>query len=146
VFRNRIFAGETVMSIWKGLENGLSTADQSPEEMAPTSQQQLQWPKFGQYYETFGKMGSQPDMPEAAELLKLFDAWRTAETTAQRTEIWHRMLQIHMDQQFVIGTVNAVPQPVVVRNSLMNVPDEAVYSWAPGAYFGIYRPDVFWFK
>jgi peptide/nickel transport system substrate-binding protein len=146
VFRNRIFAGETVMSIWKGLENALATADMSPEEMAPTSQQQLQWPKFGQYYESAGKNGVPPDIPEAVELLHLFEAWRHAQTPAQRTDIWQRMLKIHADQQFVIGTVNGVPQPVVVRNSLMNVPDEGVYSWAPGAYFGIHRPDTFWFK
>ena len=146
VFRNRIFAGETVMSIWKGLENALATPDMSPEEMAPTSQQQLQWPKFGQFYESSGKSGSSPDMPAATELLQLFEAWRAADTHAKRAEIWHRMLKIHVEQQFVIGTVNGVPQPVVVRNSLMNVPDEGVYSWAPGAYFGIHRPDTFWFK
>src|SRR5204863_2881336 len=44
VFRNRIFAGETVMSIFKGLENGIATPEMTPEELAPTSQQQLQWP------------------------------------------------------------------------------------------------------
>jgi peptide/nickel transport system substrate-binding protein len=26
-----------------------------------------------------------------------------------------------------------------------NVPEEAVYNWEPGAQFGIYRPDTFWF-
>ena len=146
VFRNRIFAGETVMSIFKGLENGIATADMTPEELAPTSQQQLQWPKFGQFYESSGKMGNAPDIPEAQELLKLFEAWRAAATYEKRAEIWHRMLQIHTEQQFAIGTVNAVPQPVVVRNSLMNVPQEGVYSWSPGAYLGIHRPDTFWFK
>jgi len=146
VFRNRIFAGETVMSIWKGLENALATPAMSPEEMAPTNQQQLQWPKFGQYYETSGKSGVAVDIPEVDELLKLFENWRNADNDATRTQIWHRMLKIHAEQQFVIGTVNGVPQPVVVRSSLMNVPDEGVYSWAPGAYFGIHRPDTFWFK
>jgi len=91
-------------------------------------------------------MGNAPDIKEAEELLKLFDAWRAASTQAQRAQIWHRMLQIHSEQQFVIGTVNAVPQPVVMRNSLMNVPEEAIYSWSPGAYLGIFRPDTFWFK
>src|SRR5580765_1097243 len=101
-FRNRIFSGETVMSIFKGLENGIATPEMSPEELAPTSQQQLQWPKFGQCYEASGTLGDAPDIPEAKELLKLFDAWRGASTSAQRSEIWHRMLKIHVDQQFVI--------------------------------------------
>ena len=146
VFRNRIFAGETVMSIWTGLENALATPEMTPEEMAPTNQQQLQWPKFGQFYETSGKSGAAPDIPEAVELLKLFEAWRAADTQDKRTEVWQRMLTIHAEQQFVIGTVNGVPQPVIVRDSLMNVPEEGIYSWTPGAYFGIHRPDTFWFR
>jgi hypothetical protein len=50
-----VFAGEALMSVWTGLENGIASADISPEELAPTSQQQLHWPKFGQHYETSGK-------------------------------------------------------------------------------------------
>jgi len=146
VFRNRIFAGETVMSIFKGMENALATPEMSPEEMAPTSQQQLQWPKFGQYYETSGKNGVPVDIPEAEQLMKLFEAWRNADTQDKRAGIWRQMLKIHAEQQFTIGTVNSVPQPVLVRNSLMNVPQEGVYSWTPGAYLGIHRPDTFWFK
>ena len=71
VFRNRIFAGETLMSIWFGLENGLATAETSPEELAPTSQLQLQWPKWGQYFETKGKSGEPPDMAAAVGLARL---------------------------------------------------------------------------
>ena len=54
VFRNRIFSGETLMSIWYGLENGIPSAEMSPAEFAPTTQQQLQWPMWGQYHETKG--------------------------------------------------------------------------------------------
>ena len=82
VFRNRIFSGETLMSIWYGLENGIPTADMSPAEFAPTSQQQLQWPKWGQYYETKGQAGEAPDTPEAKELLELFE--RVAAGAQQR--------------------------------------------------------------
>jgi peptide/nickel transport system substrate-binding protein len=38
-----------------------------------------------------------------------------------------------------------VRQPVVISNRLRNVPKEAIYNWDPGAFFGIYRPDAFWF-
>ena len=145
-FRNRIFAGETVMSIWWGLENGLPTADTSPDEFAPTSQLQLQWPKFGQYYETSRKMGEAPDMPEVKELADLYRRWAAAPTSEERASIWHEMLRIHAEQQFVIGVVAGVPQPVVARANLMNVPREGFYNWDPGAFFGIYRPETFWFR
>jgi peptide/nickel transport system substrate-binding protein len=145
VFRNRIFAGETLMSIWFGLENGIPTADMSPAEFAPTNQQQLQWPKWGQYYETKGQAGEAPDMPEAKELLELFGEWRGARTNEERRKIWDKMLAIYSDQVYSIGLISGVMQPVAARTSLRNLPEEAVYNWEPGAQFGIYRPDTFWF-
>ncbi len=145
VFRNRIFAGETLMSIWFGLENGLATAETSPRELAPTSQLQLQWPKWGQYFETKGRSGEPPDMAAAIELARLNEEWSRSSTTGERERIWRRMLRIHHDMLFSIGIVSGVPQPVVVRKTLMNVPVKAVYNWDPGAQFGVYRPDTFWF-
>ena len=146
VFRNRIFSGESLMSVWSGFENGIPTADMSPEELAPTSQHQLQWPKFGQYFETSGKAGDAPDMPQAAALAKALEDWNAATTRDARAAIWQRMLEIHAEQQFVIGVVSGVPQPVVVRNNLQGVPEKGIYNWDPGAFFGIYRPDTFWLR
>jgi peptide/nickel transport system substrate-binding protein len=145
VFRNRIFSGETLMSIWYGLENGIPTADMSPAEFAPTNQQQLQWPKWGQHYETKGQAGVAPDTPEAKELLELFEAWRQAGGDDERREIWDQILAIYSDQVYSIALISGVMQPVAARTSLRNLPNEAVYNWEPGAQFGIYRPDTFWF-
>ncbi len=144
VLRNRIFAGKTQIAVWSGWENGLPTADTSPEEVAPTSQMQLQWPKWGEYYQTKGKMGEKPDMGPAEELLELYHDWRTASSRAARAEIWHKMLAINSQQVFSIGLIGSVPQPVVVNDRLRNVPVEGVYNWDPGAHFGIYQPDTFW--
>jgi peptide/nickel transport system substrate-binding protein len=146
VLRNRVFSGEALMSVWSGIENGLAGPNVSPEELAPTTQQQLQWPKFGQFYETSGKAGEAPDIAEVAELLKLNGAWRNASSREERAKIWHRMLQIHSEQLFSIGVINGVSQPVVVRNTLKNVPEKGLYNWDPGAFFGIYHPDTFWFS
>jgi peptide/nickel transport system substrate-binding protein len=145
-FRNRVFAGETLMSVWSGWDNGLPTADTPPDELAPTSQVQLQWPKFGQYFETSGKKGDAPDIPEVKELEALYHQWMRSGTHEERARIWQRMLEIHADQQFIIGVVAGVPQPVVARDTLMNVPAKAFYNWEPGAFFGIYHPDTFWFR
>ena len=145
-FRNRIFSGETVMSVWSGLENGLATPDTGPDELAPTSQLQLQWPKFGQHYETGGKSGEVVDIPEVKQLAELYRAWQASATGIERTRIWQEILELHVEQQFTIGVIAGVPQPVVARTSLMNVPEKGFYNWDPGAFFGIYRPDTFYFK
>ena len=144
-FRNRIFAGAAIMSVWSGLENALPTAEMSPRELAPTGQTQYQWPKWGEYYETAEASGQPPDMAIVQELQRLNRDWRHAKAPKARQEIWHKMLAIHADQVFTIGLVNGIPRPIVVSNELRNVPREGVYNWEPGAFFGIYKPDTFWF-
>jgi peptide/nickel transport system substrate-binding protein len=145
VFRNRVFSGQAVMTVWFGLENGLPLPTTSPEELAPTNQQQLQWPKWGVHFEDGGKSGEAIDDPAAQELARLNAAWRIAVDDAERTRIWKRMLEIHAEQVYTIGLVANVRQPVVVSSRLRNVPQVAVYNWDPGAFFGVYRPDAFWF-
>ena len=146
VFRNRIFSGETSMSIWSGIENGLATANSSPAEFAPTTQQLLQWPKWGQNFETEGKAGQPVDDPEAQELLELYKQWRVEPLFEKKEKIWAKILAINTEQVYSIGLIARVLQPVVVSNKLKNVPLKAIYNWNPGAHFGIYSPDTFWFK
>jgi len=145
VLRNRIFAGTTLMSVWSGLENGIPVVDMPPSELAPTDQQQLQWPRWGQYYQSNGEAGTPIDMAIPQHLADLNEAWNTAPNKARRREIWDEMLSIHADQVYTIGVVSGVLQPVVVSDSLRNVPEKGIYNWEPGAHFGIYRPDTFWF-
>ena len=33
----------------------------------------------------------------------------------------------------------------MVNTRLRNVPAEGMYNWDPGAHFGMYKPDGFWF-
>jgi peptide/nickel transport system substrate-binding protein len=145
LFRRRVFSGETVMSIDKGIENGLATAAMSPWEFAPTTQQQLEWPKWGQYYETKGTAGEPPSLPSAMRLKELYEAWLAATSQQDHTRIWREILQIWADEVFSMGTVAGVLQPIVVNSKLRNVPEQGIYNWDPGAYFGIYKPDGFWF-
>ncbi|MGI9435131.1 MAG: ABC transporter substrate-binding protein, partial [Geminicoccaceae bacterium] len=139
VLRNRIFAGDTLMSISYGLENGIPTADMSPWEFAPTSQfDQYQWPKWGQHWETKGKAGEPPDLPEAEALLTLFRSWQAATSTDERDTVWREMLDIYNDQVYTIGLASGVFQPIVAHSALRNLPTEGVYNWEPGAHFGMY--------
>ncbi len=146
VFRNRVFSGEAMMSVWSGVDNGIANADMSPHEFAPTTQNQLQWPKWGQFYETGGDAGEAPDMENVVRLGELNNYWRTAASSDERAKVWREILDIHSDQVFSVGVICGARQPVVVSNDLRNVPKEGIYSWEPSSYFGIYRPDTFWFN
>lgn len=146
VLRNRIFTGETVMALWYGLENGIPTADTPPTEFVPVQQYSYQWPKWGQYYET-KSMSGEPVQTEAAErLMALYEDWLKATGRKGRRAAWEEILKINAEQVYSIGLVAKVPQPIVVSNRLKNVPEKAVYNWDPGAQFGIYHPDSFYFE
>jgi len=146
VFRNRVFSGLAIMTVWAGFGNGMSTPEMSPQQFTPTQKYQYNWPKWGLHVATNGKKGKKPDLPEVLRLIKLQKAWQRTTDKSEQEKIWHEILKINADQVFTIGTVNSTLQPIVVSNKLQNVPDKGVYNWDPGAYFGIYRPDTFWLK
>ncbi|HKU96854.1 MAG TPA: ABC transporter substrate-binding protein [Vineibacter sp.] len=148
ILRGRIYSGETMMTIWSGLENSLPDARSNPAELACLSQSVLWCPKFGQYRETGGKSGEPipANLAVVQELSDLAERWSQTADCREQERIWHRMLQIHTDFQYTIGVVTGVKQPVVVSSRLKNVPTEAVYSWEPYAFFGAYRPDSFWLE
>ena len=84
-------------------------------------------------------------MPEPQRLLDLLKAWRHSQNGEERQGIWEEMLHTNADQGYTIGIVNGTKQPVVVHDTLRNVPKEALYAFEPTAFFGLYMPDTFWF-
>ena len=146
IHRRRFLTGETMMTISKGLNIGLATPDLNPEELAPVSPAQPNWPVWGQYTQTGGKAGEPPSLPSAQRLLELYEMWRKSTNDAERVAIWTEMLEIYSQEVFSIGIARETIQPVVVDKKLRNVPEEGVYSWSPTSFFGIYRPDTFWFE
>jgi peptide/nickel transport system substrate-binding protein len=145
ILRNRAYAGGTVMVATAGFDNALPTALMVPSELAPVRQDNMAWPKWGQYAETRGKSGEAVDMPGGKRLLELYETWLSTADEAQKAAIWHDMLSLHADQLWSIGTIAGALQPIVVRNGLINLPKEGIYSWEPTSLLGIYRIDeMFW--
>lgn len=145
ILRNRVYAGETMASVWFGWDNGLPQVYTSPGYLAPRDQVFLAWPKWGQYFQTNGSAGEAPDLPEAQRLMELALQWDRATTDEERAACWREMLQIHADQVYGIGILAEAPQPIVVNKALRNVPEKGMWAWDPGAHFGIHRMDEFYF-
>lgn len=146
ILRSRILAGLVQMSVWTGLDNGVPDADTPPEELAPTSGDQLQWPLWGSHHASNGEAGEAPDMPEPAQLLALLAGWNSSDDPARRQAIWHEMLALRADQVFSIGTVNGALQPVVHSARLANMPERALYGFEPVSYLGAYLPDTLFYR
>ncbi|MDW4499701.1 ABC transporter substrate-binding protein [Sulfitobacter sp. D35] len=145
ILRNRIYAGVTMAAVWFGWDNGLPQPYTSPDYLAPTDQVFFAWPMWGQYHQTGGEAGEAPDMPEAERLMQLASDWKHTGKAYEREAIWREMLKIHAENLFGIGILSGAPQPVVVNKRLRNVPENAVWAWDPGAHFGMYRIDEFYF-
>lgn len=103
-------------------------------------------PQVGLWYMTNGKKGVAPE----GELLRLLDIFNQGNSLPKekRTELGKELWRIHVDNQFVIGTVGQSPAMngvVVVKNNFRNVPDIAPNSAALQTP-GIARPDQFFFE
>jgi peptide/nickel transport system substrate-binding protein len=146
VFRSRAISGTIMMSVWTGLDNGVPTADMNPGQLAPTSDEQLQWPLWGSHYLSNGMEGKAPEMLEAQKLVDLLGEWRHASTTDERRRIWDEMLTLYSDQVFSIGIVNAALQPMMRAARLQNMPDKGLFGFDPTCYLGVYMPDTFWYQ
>lgn len=145
ILRNKAFAGESMMPVWFGWNNGVPTADAAPTALAPVDQTNFSWPRWGQHYQTMGASGEAPETPVAKRLMTLFERWSSATSTSEKAAIWEEMLEIHADQVFAIGIVSGAPQPVVVSARLRNFPEKGVYAWEPSAHLGAYRIDELYY-
>ncbi len=145
LLRNRAYAGGAVVTVWLGWDAGAPTAATPPEEVCPVRQDTLCWPAWGQYAQTDGASGEAPDLPAGRRLMAIWRDWLAAPDDATRRRLWAEALEIHAEETFVIGLVSEAPQPVVLSDRLTNAPESALYSWNPGAQFGVHRPDEWWF-
>ncbi len=155
LLRRRVMAGSCMISYWGGVDYALVRPESSPREFVPSQEDQPQWPKWGKWVQYQGQKRPEGDKPDASveepddaaarELIDLGKSWLRATGESERRAIWERILAIWAEQVYTIGIVGGLLQPVVVSSRLRNVPQEGVYAFEPGAHFGIYRPDTFWF-
>jgi peptide/nickel transport system substrate-binding protein len=145
IFRSRALGGDVQMSVWQGLDNGVPTPDMAPDQLAPTSADQLQWPVWGSWYSSAQTAGAAPDFAPAQDLVLLLEEWRKSTTTAVRADVWAKMLALRADQVLTIGTINASLQPVVRSSRLRNVPEDALFGFLPTSFLGAYLPDTFFY-
>lgn len=145
IFRQRIASGDTIMSIDRGIDNAVPTAEFEPSDLAPTTDAQYQWPRWGLYTQSSGHEGEAIDLPEAKTLLDLYHDWRHSSNAEQQRDVWTKMLEINADQVFSIGIVNGTRQPVVISKRMRNVPEAGLFSFEPSSFFGIYMPDTFFY-
>ena len=110
------------------------------------TQEQLQWPMWGQYYENNGKGGEAPACPKRRSSSTLYEEWRhLGERGRARADLAAhardpRAAGLHdrhrrrgrCSRSWRSNRVCATCRP------------KGLWSWDPGSYFGMYHPDTFW--
>lgn len=143
--RNRALGGELVMTVFSGYDNGVANADMSPAERVPSDSAFLTGMAWGAYVDSKGTNGEKIDYEPAERLMKAYRTWLGAVGEGDRAAAWHAILDTHVDEVLTIGLVAEVRQPIVVKDRLQNVPKDGVWGWDPGANFGVYGMDTFFF-
>lgn len=86
-----------MMSMWSGIDNGVATADMNPGQLAPTTDDQLQWPVWGLLPVAWKtRRGAGP--ARGKQLRSPWSIrWRKSPDDAQRTQVWADMLKLYTD-------------------------------------------------
>ena len=77
--------------------------------------------KWKQWHDSKGAEGEEP--PDwAKELFTLADEWKTLAPGSDRwIEVGKRLVKVNQENMTIIGTIGALPKPVIVGTGLKNV-------------------------
>jgi peptide/nickel transport system substrate-binding protein len=108
--------------------------DVYPSWYIPTSDVTYWAPLFGIWYAGGSESGAAGEEPEGLyrELQTLYDSMVAEPDEAARIELGHQILTIHDENVFILGTISTPFQPVIVKNNVVNVLEEAVASYPIG--------------
>ena len=102
------------------------------------------WPAWGQWYASGGNAGEEPP----AAIQELYNAWiqlLQEPDEAMRTELAQMLLDAQAANLWTIGTVANTPYPIVVNQSLRNVPEHGFWVW-DSLWSCSRHPETFYFE
>ncbi len=85
-------------------------------------------PLWGKWYVTKGKEGEEPPL----EVKKNIERWEQFKITLneeERIRLGKEILRSQAENLWTIGVVGLTPVPVIARDNLRNVPEEALFGW-----------------
>lgn len=117
----------------------------APRNLIPSTVGQGTWGgEYARWYATGGKAGEKP-VGDIARLQELYDKIQLGTDEEERKGLVEEIIQLHIKNIWMIGTVGEMPYPVVVKNNLRNVPDELTLEDNLG-YVRVANPYQFFFK
>ena len=144
VFRSRAMAGEIMMSMWSGIDNGVPTADMNPGALAPTMTISCNGRCGAPIINPTARSASSPTWrkPPSWSSWSSNGAARPCMTNAQ--QCGPRCSASTPSRCFRSASSTRTQQPVLCAARMKNLPGDALYGFEPTSYFGVYMPDTFW--
>jgi len=116
-------SGDIEIGVW--IMDRCSNFILSPGRMIGTITDGPWAPLYARWYWTKGKEGEEP----TGDLKKLYELWDQVNVTTdakKRDLLIKQMIALHRKNIWIIGTVGALPQIVVVKNNFKNVPEDLI--------------------
>lgn len=117
----RTAAAEHDVTFWFG--DGGINALLEPYWYFPYSQNSRYAPLWGQWYATKGESGEEPP-EEVKQQMNLYDQILVTPDEKKQEELFRQILDINLENLYVIGVCTRPFAPGVVKNNFHNVPDE----------------------
>jgi peptide/nickel transport system substrate-binding protein len=102
------------------------------------------WPQWALWYLTTHEKGQEPP-PHIRQLLDWWTEMITCMDEARRLELGKNILRAQAENLWTIGTVGLAPHPLVVKNTLRNVPPRGYWGWDNRWSFP-YHPETWFLK
>ncbi|ENH96869.1 family 5 extracellular solute-binding protein [Gracilibacillus halophilus YIM-C55.5] len=98
-----------------------------PDVLVPLRLGQVWHSGYGQYRETDGELGTQPE-GDIAKLVENWDKLRASATEEEASQWSDEIYKLHKENQWLLGYAGPTPHIIVASNSLRNVPEERFYA------------------
>jgi len=124
-------ANEIIMNAWmgdRGTDMAFFTGDVRwfmPQTFGWEGSYGIEWARW---YSSNGQTGEEPPAEVKQLYVWLKEMLATVDEN-RRNELGKKILESQAKNVWVIGTVGMVPQCVIVKNELRNVPEKHVYTW-----------------
>jgi peptide/nickel transport system substrate-binding protein len=121
------------MGPWTGSAEFMPLID--PRWFLPLTEESVHATPAGVWYNTGGKSGLEAT-GDLRKVQQLYDQIKDTADLDQQKKLFRQILELNMENMWVIGICTAPPELVITKNKFRNVPDKAVSDWhllTPGA-------------
>ncbi len=116
------------VGVWQAADELMPLMD--PRYFFPYNPGSIQGIDYARWWRSKGKAGEKPT-PEMLRCIELYEEiQRTPEANeAKQIRLFKKIIDLNLQNLWVIGTIGEVPTIVLVSNAFRNVPEVAVYGW-----------------